>query len=175
MTDKHNMPDEIDVDADIAAYNARVENEFLDFEIDKHNIDMYQDEYMSPQQHEETIDILERIKAKLAELERVKQSHAELLELLKMPFAHLGDNNFSSEPWWGIVRESKIGVIGQVLLCGPFFSHTQATDELEGRRYRYGPKAITWEFSGYNSGPWKQFYDKAKQAIANAEKVVGNE
>lgn len=98
-------------------------------------------------------------------------------ELSDMLLAFGDENDGTTHPWWAITRQSKIGVYGEVVLAGPFFSRQQAKEQLEARRYHYGDKARTFCFTGYDSYPYRDLLDKAKETraavLAAIKKVRG--
>lgn len=98
--------------------------------------------------------------------DKTKDALLEARDALTQIFAYGDKNDYTSDPWWAITRESKIGTIGEVVLAGPFFSREQAEHQLKNRRYHYGGKARTYCFSGYDSYPYRKLREDAEKALA---------
>lgn len=73
------------------------------------------------------------------------------------------ENESTSFPWWVIVGQPMRRDVDSAAhaITGPFFSRAEATAELEGRRYRYGKKAVVWCLSGCDSGQYREAMKRA--------------
>jgi hypothetical protein len=97
---------------------------------------------------------------RIAELESENKSLRAVAEAL---FAYGDENDFTADPWWAVVKKTHRNPPS--VLAGPFFSRQQAEDARTARLHDYGPKSLTYCFSGYYSRPYRELRRMAKEAL----------
>jgi len=72
-------------------------------------------------------------------------------------------------PWWAILdphqffRATKEGIYDLAsMVTGPYFSREEAQEQLDRRRYDYGPHACVFCFTGCHSGQYQQRLKETK-------------